>query len=838
MNIYTDYFPRTINPKPKAQVAGEAFKPQTEKVWASLNREIGQAIERVHSNPAAGIATPEMIVTSIGPHIIGPAILHNGINQGDIAAAIKVSLANFVKRKEEGERTRAERLKMLELGEVLAEQRPHPPNPPHGVASEDTSSILNLGKTWGVSTAPPVKPPYGDNGLFKFSHTGNFWSLPTSKPAAHTPYTNYVPEGFGAGPAPNPKLDYPVFMDVDTRTKMQNEPEHTTEGGPRETEGAKGFESIFGFKLNTPRYSAGIGGEKGGETEKDVEMGFGESSECGGSDVLDLDVVDEVTEDQRGNLVVVFPYTLEFANQRPSPITTQTSSIVNTLSIAATLAQSGASTPKDMQIFGEGMKLDVWRSIALSGEADADSFGAKSTSTEKAVFAEVIPGAVHTPAKPIEQVLPLGPSASKNIRLPRKILIPRLSRATKPVHDEDLRKEIAENSRRLAQQNFDGMMLPRETQSKDAGPSNKGTQNIEYSGTHTTITSKTSPTTTTMGSKEFIIEDEVVDTMRVEEVLGNGSGHNTNLVRIMPPPSAKAPAEQQLEHDTKNSTKESAAPDLIASVPVINVPGVLVYDQTTNQMSCTTPAIVNNEKETKVTKMLPEEAVADEFEDVKITEDNVEVLDEEVNSMIGSEKVEEDRGEKEEDDDSDESLSDIESDEGDEALGWGSREEKEKESSDGQEENANPDESVGDAEPDESGLDSSVGKEDEDREGQEVDDNSDESLSDVESDEGDEALGWGKSEGGEKKKVEEDAKEGKEKEGDEDKEEEGEEKDDSDKNDEGDDGGDDDDGEEGDDGEEEEDEDEDEDGEGEDVPQTATATQMAERKYEISSIFP
>lgn len=734
MNSYTDYFPRIINPKPKAQAAGEAFKLQTEKVWASLNREIGQAIERVHSNPAAGIATPEMIVTSIGPHIIGPAILHNGISQGDIAAAIKVSLANFVKRKKEGERTRAERLKMLEFGEVSAE------------------------------------------------------------PATHTSYTNHVPGGFRAGPAPNPKLDYPVFMDVDTKTKVQNGPEHTTEGGAGGAEEAKDFESIFGFKLNTPRYSAGIGGEKSGETEKDIEMGFGESSGCGGSDVLDL-------------------------------------------------------------IFCEGMEVDVGQSIPLSGEADADNLGAKSTNTEKAVFAEAILGAVHTPAKPTGQVLPLGPSASKNIRLPRKILIPRLSRVTKPVHDEDLRKEIAENSRRLAQQNLDGMMLPQEAQSKDAGPSNKGTQNIEYSGAHTTITSKVSPTTTTMGSKEFIIEDGVVDTMRVEEVLGNGSGHNTNLVRIMPPPSAKAPAKQQLEHDTKNSTKESAAPDLIASVPVINVPGVLVYDQTTNQMSCITPAIVNNEKETKVTKMLPEEAVADKFEDVKITEDNVEVLDEEVDSMIESEKVEEDRGEKEEDDDSDESLSDIESDEGDEALGWGSREEKEKESSDGQEENANPDESVSDAEPDESGLDSSVGKEDEDREGQEVDDNSDESLSDVESDEGDEALGWGKSEGGEKKEVEEDAKEEKEKEDDEDKEEEREEKDDSDKNDEDDDSGDDDDDEEGDDGEEEEDEDEeeededngeeeedededeDEDGEGEDVPQTATATQMAERKYEISSIF-
>lgn len=96
--------------------AAEVSRLKTLAIWSTLNLAIGQAIQSLHSNPTAGLATPPMVVKFLGPAIIGRAIVHDNLGMEAVQAAIKNLLFEYNQRKAEKAKTSARLLEQLEVG--------------------------------------------------------------------------------------------------------------------------------------------------------------------------------------------------------------------------------------------------------------------------------------------------------------------------------------------------------------------------------------------------------------------------------------------------------------------------------------------------------------------------------------------------------------------------------------------------------------------------------------------------------------------------------------------------------------------------------------------------
>lgn len=92
------------------------FHQKTLAAWSALNLAISQAIQILHSNPAAGPATPQMVVDFLGSGIIGHAILRENLEPKAIRAAIENLLLEYHQRKAEKAKDSARFLQKLELG--------------------------------------------------------------------------------------------------------------------------------------------------------------------------------------------------------------------------------------------------------------------------------------------------------------------------------------------------------------------------------------------------------------------------------------------------------------------------------------------------------------------------------------------------------------------------------------------------------------------------------------------------------------------------------------------------------------------------------------------------
>lgn len=81
-----------------------------------MNLAIGQAIQILHSNPAAGPATPQMVVNFLGSAIIGHAIIRENLEPKAIRETIESLLLEYHQHKAEKAKDSARVLQKLELG--------------------------------------------------------------------------------------------------------------------------------------------------------------------------------------------------------------------------------------------------------------------------------------------------------------------------------------------------------------------------------------------------------------------------------------------------------------------------------------------------------------------------------------------------------------------------------------------------------------------------------------------------------------------------------------------------------------------------------------------------
>lgn len=96
-----------------ARNAAAKFRPQAPAACNTLGQAIDQAIQTLHSNPAAGPATPKMVLDHLGFAIIGHATIHGGHRPEAIKLLIENSLLKYRQDQERKERNCAKYMQQL-----------------------------------------------------------------------------------------------------------------------------------------------------------------------------------------------------------------------------------------------------------------------------------------------------------------------------------------------------------------------------------------------------------------------------------------------------------------------------------------------------------------------------------------------------------------------------------------------------------------------------------------------------------------------------------------------------------------------------------------------------